>query len=220
MQFYVHRINKEAIALQIQYQTRFNPEMECIFLLERHFQSSAAESHSIPQLRDALSDKYNIPAFELEPMLQPLADVEHYVLSNLNVNEEHLRFLFTSYGRRFDSLSRPLYAALKTHVRYGALPERERIAALRPTLARVLDVDASQLAGVEDLAGLMQYLLKGPAGENIKWVCTALYYAMDDYLEQLDIILRKATALFLEHLPETGICSRRPISAASRWCPA
>lgn len=200
--------------MQIQYQPRLNPEMECIFLLERHFQSSPSEPHSIPELRESLSDKYNIPTFELEPMLQPLADVEHYVLSNLNVSEEQLRFLFTSYGRRSDSLSRPLYTALKTHVCYSALSERERIAALRPTLARVLDVDASQLAEVEDLTGLMQYLLTGSAGENRKWVCTALYYAIDDYLEQLDIILRKATALFLEHLPDTGSLCRRAIQAA------
>lgn len=200
--------------MQIQYQARLNPEMECILLLERHFQSSPTEPRSIPELRESLSAKYNIPAFELEPMLQPLADVEHYVVSNLNVSEEQLRFLFTSYGRRYDSLSRPLYAALRTRVHYAVLPERERIAALKPTLARVLDVSASALDGVEDLASLMQYLLTGPAAENLKWVCTALYYAIDDYLEQLDIILRKATALFLEHLPDTGSLCRLAVQAA------
>ena len=41
----------------------------------------------------------------------------------------------------------------------------------------------------------------------MKWVCTALYYSMDEYLEELDVILRKATGLFLEHLPDvTDLC--------------
>ena len=42
----------------------------------------------------------------------------------------------------------------------------------------------------------MQFLLHNGCTEDVKWICTALYYAADDYLEELDVILRKATGLF------------------------
>jgi len=53
--------------LQIQYFERLNPEMECIYLLERRYQAGEDAPHSIPALRDYLSGKYNIPMFELDP---------------------------------------------------------------------------------------------------------------------------------------------------------
>ena len=77
--------------MQIQYFERLNPEMECIYLLERRYQAGEDAPHSIPALRDYLSGKYNIPMFELEAMLQPLIDLENYVVSNLQVSEEQLR---------------------------------------------------------------------------------------------------------------------------------
>ena len=43
--------------------------------------------NNIEQVRHYLSDKYDIPPFELEPLLQPLAEVENYVNSNLSVSE-------------------------------------------------------------------------------------------------------------------------------------
>ena len=82
--------------MQIQYFERLNPEMECIYLLERRYQAGEDAPHSIPALRDYLSGKYNIPMFELEAMLQPLIDLENYVVSNLQVSEEQLRFFFSS----------------------------------------------------------------------------------------------------------------------------
>ena len=84
--------------MQIQYFERLNPEMECIYLLERRYQAGEDAPHSIPALRDYLSGKYNIPMFELEAMLQPLIDLENYVVSNLQVSEERLRFFFSSRG--------------------------------------------------------------------------------------------------------------------------
>ena len=51
--------------MQIQYFERLNPEMECIYLLERRYQAGEDAPHSIPALRDYLSCKYNIPMFEL-----------------------------------------------------------------------------------------------------------------------------------------------------------
>ena len=98
--------------MQIQYFERLNPEMECIYLLERRYQAGEDAPHSIPALRDYLSGKYNIPMFELEAMLQPLIDLENYVVSNLQVSEERLRFFFSSRGGTTSALARPLYAVL------------------------------------------------------------------------------------------------------------
>lgn len=202
------------VTLQIQYSSRFVPEMECIFLLERHFQSDNGSPRSIPEIREYLSAKYNIPPFELEPLLQPLADVEHYVISNLNVSDEQLRFLFSAPGNSFTSPARALYPALQTHARYADLSEPERIDALKPMISYVLDASDGDLDGLQTLGDLMQYLLHENVSVDIKWICTALYYAADDYLEQLDIILRKATALFLEHLPDTSALCRKALESA------
>lgn len=188
--------------MQIQYYERLNPEMECIYLLERRYQAGEDAPHSIPALRDYLSGKYNIPMFELEAMLQPLIDLENYVVSNLQVSEERLRFFFSSRGGNASALARPLYAVLHSRPHYSSLPEAEKLDALKGVLARVLGLDTDDLAGVDSFDALIRFLLESPASEDVKWICTALFYSIDDYMEELDIILRKATALFLEHVPD------------------
>ena len=190
--------------MQIQYFERLNPEMECIYLLERRYQAGEDAPHSIPALRDYLSGKYNIPMFELEAMLQPLIDLENYVVSNLQVSEEQLRFFFSSRGGTTSALARPLYAVLHSRPHYGSLPEAEKLGALKRVLARVLGLETEDLAGIDSFDALIRFLLQSPASEDVKWICTALFYSIDDYMEELDIILRKATALFLEHVPDTA----------------
>lgn len=190
--------------MQIQYFERLNPEMECIYLLERRYQAGEDAPHSIPALRDYLSGKYNIPMFELEAMLQPLIDLENYVVSNLQVSEEQLRFFFSSRGGTTSALARPLYAVLHSRPHYGSLPEAEKLGALKRVLARVLGLETEDLAGIDSFDALIRFLLQSPATEDVKWICTALFYSIDDYMEELDIILRKATALFLEHVPDTA----------------
>ena len=190
--------------LQIQYFERLNPEMECIYLLERRYQAGEDAPHSIPALRDYLSGKYNIPMFELEAMLQPLIDLENYVVSNLQVSEEQLRFFFSSRGGTTSALARPLYAVLHSRPHYGSLPEAEKLGALKRVLARVLGLETEDLAGIDSFDALIRFLLQSPATEDVKWICTALFYSIDEYMEELDIILRKATALFLEHVPDTA----------------
>lgn len=87
---------------------------------------------------------------------------------------------------------------------YGSLPEAEKLGALKRVLARVLGLETEDLAGIDSFDALIRFLLQSPATEDVKWICTALFYSIDDYMEELDIILRKATALFLEHVPDTA----------------
>ena len=181
--------------MQIQYFERLNPEMECIYLLERRYQAGEDAPHSIPALRDYLSGKYNIPMFELEAMLQPLIDLENYVVSNLQVSEEQLRF--SSRGGTTSALARPLYAVLHSRPHYGSLPEAEKLGALKRVLARVLGLETEDLAGIDSFDALIRFLLQSPATEDVKWICTALFYSIDEYMEELDIILRKATIPWL-----------------------
>lgn len=186
---------------------RFNPEAECIFLLERRFQPASDTQHSADEVRAHLTEKYNIPTFELDPLIQPFIDVENYVNTNLSTNEDRLRFFFTARSGGLTSLAWPLYAALKSRTHYGELPENERLRELNKIIGRMLNLPTEDLASVDSLNALIRYLLKCGCTEDVKWVCTALYYSIDDYLEELDVILRKATGLFLEHLPDmSGLC--------------
>ena len=134
---------------------------------------------------------------------------------NLSVQEDRLRFFFAARSNGTTSLAWPLYDALKSGIRYGRLQEEEKLGAIRQTISRFLDIPESALRHVCRLDDLIRYLLKSGCTEDVKWVCTALYYSMDDYLEELDVILRKATGLFLEHLPDVaGVCRR-----TARLCP-
>lgn len=195
--------------MDVRFTERINPEVECILLLERRFQPSPEEAHNIHEIRVRLSEKYDIPLFELDSLLQPLKEVEDYVNSNLNVSEDRLRFFFTVRSNGPASLAWALFSTLKTGIRFGALPEDERLQALSVTLSRIMDIDQTELSGLSDLDQLMHFLLNWGCSEDVKWVCTALYYSIDDYLEELDVILRKATALFLECLPDlSGQCHK------------
>lgn len=198
----------------VRYLERINPEAECILLLERRFQPDPESPRSIDEIRSYLSEKYDIPLFELDPLLQPLLEVESYVNSNLSVSEDRLRFFFTMRSKGPASLAWPLYQVLKSGVHFGTLDEPERLRALAAPLARIMDIDVENMAGIESQQQLMQYLLQSSCSEDVKWICTALYYSIDDYLEELDVILRKATGLFLEHLPDLGSTCRKAIAFA------
>ncbi len=92
------------------------------FSPERRFRPGMDAQNNIEQVRHYLSDKYDIPPFELEPLLQPLAEVENYVNSNLSVSEERLRFFFTTRGQcPPNSLAWSLYNAIKQDSQYGSL---------------------------------------------------------------------------------------------------
>lgn len=93
---------------------------------------------------------------------------------------------------------------LHSRPHYGSLPEAEKLGSLKRVLARVLGLETEDLAGIDSFDALIRFLLQSPASEDVKWICTALFYSIDDYMEELDIILRKATALFLEHVPDTA----------------
>lgn len=93
---------------------------------------------------------------------------------------------------------------LHSRPHYGSLPEAEKLGALKRVLARVLGLETEDLAGIDSFDALIRFLLQSPATEDVKWICTALFYSIDEYMEELDIILRKATALFLEHVPDTA----------------
>ncbi len=200
--------------MDVQYSERICPEAECIILLERRFRPDNKDQRSIPQICSYLSKKYDIPLFEIQPLLKPLEEVESYVNANLTVDEDRLRFFFAARGNANGSLTRPLHQAIQSGIRYGAMSESERIVSLQKIMCQVLDVPDDTLNEVNSLSDLMKYLLHSDDTEDTKWVCTALYYSIDQYLEELDVILRKATGLFLEHLPDINeLCKKTVLFA-------
>ena len=199
----IETVKEKGSPMNIQFSTRICPEAECIFLLERRFRPGLDIQHNVDEVCHYLSEKYDIPLFELEPLLQPLAEVETYVNSNLAVQEDRLRFFFTARNGALNSLAWSLYNAMKRGSQYGAQTPQS----VNLILCRFLDVPDDSLDHVTCTDELIQFLMKNGCTEDVKWVCTALYYSMDEYLEELDVILRKATGLFLEHLPDvTALC--------------
>ncbi len=190
--------------MNIQFSTRICPEAECIFLLERRFRPGLDIQHNVDEVCHYLSEKIRHPTFRAgAPAAAPLAEVETYVNSNLAVQEDRLRFFFTARNGALNSLAWSLYNAMKRGSQYGAQTPQS----VNLILCRFLDVPDDSLDHVTCTDELIQFLMKNGCTEDVKWVCTALYYSMDEYLEELDVILRKATGLFLEHLPDvTALC--------------
>lgn len=200
--------------MKIHFLNRIDPEFECITLLERRFHPNPEASHNVDELRTHLSESYSIPMFELDSLLQPLLEVENYVNSNLNISEDRLRFFFTVRSQGPVSLARHLYTVLKSGLRFKGLCEKDKLTALAAPLSQMTSIHLEELEGFESHDQLFQYLLKCNCTEDVKWICTALYYSMDEYLDELDVILRKATGLFLERLPDVSAICENAISYA------
>ena len=96
---------------------------------------------------------------------------------------------------------------LRSRVRFSGLDEAARLKALTPLLSKISAIDPESLAAYSCHDDLFRFLLRTGCTEEIKGLCIALYYSIDEYLDELDVILRKATALFLEHLPDmSAVC--------------
>lgn len=200
--------------MKIDFLNRLNPEMECIALLERRFRTGAEASHNIEELRTHLSTTYNIPTFELEPLLAPLIDVENYVNKNLAVREERLRFFFIPRSNGLSSLGGALFSMLQSRLHYGSLSKERRLQELIQVLSRITGMESESWQAVTDLDSLIRFLLSCNCTEDVKWISTALYYSIEEYLEELDVILRKATGLFLDHLPDLSALCQEAIRCA------
>lgn len=115
-------------------------------MLERRFHPNPEESHSIDELRTHLAERYSIPTFELNPMLEPLLEIENYVNTNLQVSEDRLRFFFAVRAEGPVSLALFLYHMLRSRVRFSGLNEAARLKALTPLLSKISAIDPESLA--------------------------------------------------------------------------
>ena len=144
-------------------------------MLERRFHPNPEESHSIDELRTHLAERYSIPTFELNPMLEPLLEIENYVNTNLQVSEDRLRFFFAVRAEGPVSLALFLYHMLRSRVRFSGLNEAARLKALTPLLSKISAIDPESLAAYSCHDDLFRFLLRTGCTEEIKGLCIALY---------------------------------------------
>ncbi len=91
---------------------------------------------------------------------------------------------------------------MKSQQQFQGLTEEDRSALIRRVLRRILDVPEAEFPVFPTLNHLMEYLRRNKHAEDVKWICATLYCAVEEYLEELNGILRMAVALFQEHLPD------------------
>lgn len=195
--------------MEIRYLNQLDPTMECIKILERRFDPMVDMYHSIEEMKPYLSETYSVPVFELEPLLQPLSELERYVNAGLSASEERLRFFFSPRSSGPVSLATHLYPLLKAGVRLGDMPEAERMQRLAYPVSQIVEVETETLEDLRTEEALARFLLASSCSEDVKWLCISLYYALDSYLDELEAILRQAVGLFLSRLPDvTGLCDR------------
>ncbi|MBS5671655.1 MAG: ArsR/SmtB family transcription factor [Oscillospiraceae bacterium] len=188
--------------MEILCHNNYCPEMECISLLEQRFDTRPTAVNSVEALASRLTERYNIPGFELEPLLNPLAELERTVNGGLTVSEDKLKFYFTIRDKGQSSLAGFLLPELKSQQQFQGLTEEDRSALIRRVLRRILDVPEAEFPVFPTLNHLMEYLRRNKHAEDVKWICATLYCAVEEYLEELNGILRMAVALFQEHLPD------------------
>lgn len=135
-------------------------------------------------------------------------EIENYVNSNLQVSEDRLRFFFATRTEGPLSLAQYMYGMLRPRVRFDTLDEPARLKALAQLLSNISKIRPEALSSFDCHDDLFRFLLKTGCTEEIKGLCIALYYSIDEYLDELDIILRKVSALFLEHLPDLSKACR------------
>ena len=81
--------------MKIKFQDHFDPTYECIHLLTRHF-APPEGLHSTQDVVNSFAEKSGVPLSELAPLTDPVQHAEDYILKNLDIPEETLRFYFDS----------------------------------------------------------------------------------------------------------------------------
>lgn len=130
--------------MEILCHNNYCPEMECISLLEQRFDTRPTAVNSVEALASRLTERYNIPGFELEPLLNPLAELERTVNGGLTVSEDKLKFYFTIRDKGQSSLAGFLLPELKSQQQFQGLTEEDRSALIRRVLRRILDVPEAE----------------------------------------------------------------------------
>ena len=181
--------------MKIKFQDHFDPAYECIHLLTRHF-APPEGLHSTQDVVNLFAEKSGVPLSELTPLTDPVQHAEEYILQNLDIPEETLRFYFDSSLGNWLTLGSALYEIQLSGVQFAQLTGQQRLPALHDLLSRILDCPTENLKPVNDLPELLRFLRSYPRIEHYKYACIQAFSDPEACQTEFSQIMEQATALF------------------------
>lgn len=181
--------------MKIKFQDHFDPAYECIHLLTRHF-APPEGLHSTQDVVNLFAEKSGVPLSELTPLTDPVQHAEEYILQNLDIPEETLRFYFDSSLGNWLTLGSALYEIQLSGVQFAQLTGQQRLPALHDLLGRILDCPTENLKPVNDLPELLRFLRSYPRIEHYKYACIQAFSDPEACQTEFSQIMEQATALF------------------------
>ena len=148
--------------MKVKFQDHFDPAYECIHLLTRHF-APPEGLHSTQDVVNLFAEKSGVPLSELTPLTDPVQHAEDYILQNLDIPEETLRFYFDSSLGNWVTLGSALYEIQLSGIHFAQLLNQQRLPALHDLLSRILDCPIESLKTVDNLPELLRFLRNYPS---------------------------------------------------------
>ena len=181
--------------MKVKFQDHFDPAYECIHLLTRHF-APPEGLHSTQDVVNLFAEKSGVPLSELTPLTDPVQHAEDYILQNLDIPEETLRFYFDSSLGNWVTLGSALYEIQLSGIHFAQLLNQQRLPALHDLLSRILDCPIESLKTVDSLPELLRFLRNYPRIEHYKYACIQVFSDPEACQAEFSQIIEQATALF------------------------
>ena len=164
--------------MSISVQTHLDPAVEAILLLERIY-GGGSIPRSIDDAVASYVEKYNIPAAQLDELVQPLKAMESELSVLLEPREELWGDMFYNNSKAENLLAWGFFylEREKTRMVFDPLLRRRLIALM-------LDCSLGSLDGVEDLHSLMAFLERFPSSSQTKWICARLWQEPERFYDK------------------------------------
>ncbi len=181
-----------------QMMNHFNPTIECIALLNRHFSQIPNEQNTLRSKAEQIAEEHNIPINTIIPTIEPLIQIESHVIEGLQPFPPQARRLFSCTEGLFANFAWALYFFEEEQIDFASLTGEEKLSELHHLLSIALNTVPDALKQVRDLSSLADFLEQQPVSDTMKWDCTLFWRQPTEYQAIFREILSKAIVLFRE----------------------
>ncbi len=191
--------------MKIDYQDCLDPRIEVIALLEQHFTPRKEGPKSVMTEMERICNTYGIPPSDLQTLVEPIAQLEKYVLEHISAPEETLEFLFAPCNM---NASLAWHLLLDDIMRENGEPARrlstqdeifKEIAAIAAVNAEMELPEQLSLGCVEDLARYLE-TIETPGQDKWKYLTLCMHFT--EYEKKAWEIVTEGARYFTQGLPE------------------
>ncbi|MCM3360902.1 ArsR/SmtB family transcription factor [Niallia sp. Sow4_A1] len=184
--------------MDISITSKYDVFTECIFLLERRNLPEGDEfPKTIYDVIQKICEKYNIPFEEFSDEIYILAEVENFIMDNLEIEEKKLLFYFGIESQSDYSLAWALYYTIRKQIIFNDNDyENPHEFDLRIQLIGLVlnyNLEGKEIKTEKDLN---DFLRDYQCTIEDKWLCTQVFYNAGKFQKELLEILEEVSDLF------------------------